>query len=27
LVVPPLITDTDMRGVQDRATNTAVVRR
>jgi RDD family len=27
LVVPPLITDTDMRGLQDRVTNTAVVRR
>ena len=27
LVVPPLITDTDLRGLQDRVTNTAVVRR
>jgi uncharacterized RDD family membrane protein YckC len=27
LVIPPLITDTDLRGLQDRATNTAVVRR
>ena len=27
LVVPPLITDTDLRGLQDRLTNTAVVRR
>jgi hypothetical protein len=27
LVIPPLITDTDMRGLQDRLTNTAVVRR
>ena len=27
LVVPPLITDTDMRGLQDRLTSTAVVRR
>ena len=27
LVVPPLITDADMRGLQDRVTNTAVVRR
>jgi RDD family len=27
LVIPPLITDTDLRGVQDRLTNTAVVRR
>ncbi len=27
LVIPPLITDTDLRGLQDRVTNTAVVRR
>lgn len=27
LVIPALITDTDLRGLQDRATNTAVVRR
>jgi hypothetical protein len=27
LVIPPLITDTDLRGVHDRLTNTAVVRR
>ena len=27
LVIPPLITDTDLRGLQDRLTNTAVVRR
>jgi hypothetical protein len=27
LVVPPLFTDTDMRGLHDRLTNTAVVRR
>jgi len=27
LVVPPLFTDTDMRGIHDRLTNTAVVRR
>ncbi len=27
LVIPPLITDTDLRGLQDRITNTAVVRR
>jgi hypothetical protein len=27
LVIPPLFTDTDLRGVQDRLTNTAVVRR
>jgi hypothetical protein len=27
LVIPPLITDSDLRGVQDRLTNTAVVRR
>ena len=27
LVVPPLITDTDMRGLQDRVTSTAAVRR
>jgi hypothetical protein len=27
LVVPPLFTDTDGRGIQDRATGTAVVRR
>ena len=27
LVVPPLITDSDLRGLQDRVTNTAVVRR
>lgn len=27
LVVPPLFTDTDLRGLQDRLTNTAVVRR
>jgi hypothetical protein len=27
LVVPPLITDTDLRGLQDKLTNTAVVRR
>jgi hypothetical protein len=26
-VVPPLITDADMRGLQDKVTNTAVVRR
>ena len=27
LVIPPLITDTDLRGLHDRLTNTAVVRR
>ena len=27
VVIPPLITDADMRGLQDKATNTAVVRR
>ena len=27
LVIPPLFTDTDLRGLQDRLTNTAVVRR
>ncbi len=27
LVIPPLITDTDLRGLQDRMTATAVVRR
>jgi hypothetical protein len=27
LVIPPLITDSDMRGLQDKVTNTAVVRR
>jgi hypothetical protein len=27
LVVPPLITDSDLRGLQDRVTSTAVVRR
>jgi uncharacterized RDD family membrane protein YckC len=27
VVIPPLITDADMRGLQDRVTNTAVVRR
>ncbi len=27
LVIPPLITDTDLRGLQDQFTNTAVVRR
>lgn len=27
LVIPPLFTDADLRGVQDRLTNTAVVRR
>ena len=27
LVVPPLFTDTDLRGLHDRLTNTAVVRR
>ena len=27
LVVPALLTDSDMRGLQDRVTNTAVVRR
>jgi hypothetical protein len=27
VVIPPLITDTDMRGLQDKVTNTAVVRR
>jgi hypothetical protein len=27
LVIPPLITDSELRGVQDRLTNTAVVRR
>jgi hypothetical protein len=27
LVVPALVTDSDMRGLQDRVTNTAVVRR
>jgi hypothetical protein len=27
LVVPPLVSDTDMRGLHDRVTNTAVVRR
>jgi hypothetical protein len=27
LVLPPLITDSDLRGLQDRLTNTAVVRR
>ncbi len=27
LVIPPLITDTDLRGIHDRLTNTAVVRR
>jgi hypothetical protein len=27
LVIPALITDTDLRGLQDRLTNTAVVRR
>jgi hypothetical protein len=27
LVLPPLFTDTDLRGLQDRLTNTAVVRR
>lgn len=27
LVIPPLMTDTDLRGIQDRLTNTAVVRR
>jgi len=27
LVVPPLFTDTDLRGIHDRLTNTAVVRR
>lgn len=27
LVIPPLITDTDLRGLHDRITNTAVVRR
>jgi uncharacterized RDD family membrane protein YckC len=27
LVVPPLITDTDLRGLHDKVTNTAVVRR
>ncbi len=27
LVIPPLFTDVDGRGLQDRATNTAVVRR
>jgi hypothetical protein len=27
LVIPPLLTDTDLRGLQDRLTNTALVRR
>jgi hypothetical protein len=27
VVIPPLITDADMRGLQDKVTNTAVVRR
>jgi hypothetical protein len=27
LVIPPLFTDTDLRGLHDRLTNTAVVRR
>ena len=27
VVIPPLFTDTDLRGLQDRLTNTAVVRR
>jgi uncharacterized RDD family membrane protein YckC len=27
VVIPPLITDSDMRGLQDKVTNTAVVRR
>ena len=27
VVIPPLITDTDMRGLQDKVTNTAVIRR
>jgi hypothetical protein len=27
VVIPPLITDADMRGLQDRVTNTAVVKR
>jgi hypothetical protein len=27
LVIPPLITDGDLRGLQDKVTNTAVVRR
>ena len=27
LVIPPLITDADLRGLHDRLTNTAVVRR
>jgi hypothetical protein len=27
VVIPALITDTDMRGLQDKVTNTAVVRR
>ena len=27
LVIPPLITDTDLRGLHDKVTNTAVVRR
>jgi uncharacterized RDD family membrane protein YckC len=27
LVIPPLLTDSDLRGIQDRITNTAVVRR
>jgi hypothetical protein len=27
LVIPPLFTDTDLRGLQDRFTNTAIVRR
>jgi uncharacterized RDD family membrane protein YckC len=27
LVIPALVTDSDLRGLQDRATNTAVVRR